>query len=271
MTNSSLPAPPPLTGSPHASQSQSPIPNPGLSLLLKQLRLTHMLRHWQDLEQQAAREQWSYSQFLCALCQLEADRRSQNRVKRYLAEAQLPVGKSLASFNFEHCPQLNPAPLMHLAQDTGWIERAENCLIFGPSGTGKTHLAAGLARASVEREKRARFYSATTLVQRLQQAKAQLMLPEFLGKLDRFDLLVIDDLGYVKKSEVETSVLFELVAHRYERKSLLVTANQPFSQWDEIFADAMMTVAAIDRLVHHSTIVDIQADSYRKQAAVARK
>ncbi len=90
------------------------------------------------------------------------------------------------------------------------------------------------------------------------------MLPEFLGKLDRFDLLIIDDLGYVKKSEVETSVLFELVAHRYERKSLLVTANQPFSQWDEIFADAMMTVAAIDRLVHHSTIVDIQGRELSK-------
>jgi len=272
MTNSSPAVPLPPTGSPRANQTPapSPNPNPSLSLLLKQLRLTHMLQHWQDLEQRATQEQWSYSQFLGALCQLEADRRLQNRIKRYLAEAQLPAGKSLASFNFEHCPQLNPAPLMHLAQDTGWIERAENCLLFGPSGTGKTHLAAGLARAAVEREKRVRFYSATTLVQRLQQAKAQLVLPEFLSKLDRFDLLIIDDLGYVKKSEVETSVLFELIAHRYERKSLLVTANQPFSQWDEIFADAMMTVAAIDRLVHHSTIVDIQAESYRKQAAIAR-
>lgn len=160
---------------------------------------------------------------------------------------------------------------MHLAQDTGWVERAETCLIFGPSGVGKTHVAAGLGRAMVEREKRVRFYSATILVQHLQQAKAQLVLPDFLRKLDRFDLLIIDDLGYVKKSEVETSVLFELIAHRYERKSLLVTANQPFSQWDEIFADAMMTVAAVDRLVHHAVIIDIQAESFRKQAAVTRK
>ena len=116
---------------------------------------------------------------------------------------------------------------MQLADDPAWLERAENCLIFGPSGVGKTHVAAGLALATVERGKRAKFFAATTLVQQLQQAKLQLQLPATLKKLDRFDLLVIDDLGYVKKSEAETSVLFELIAHRYERKSLLVTANQP--------------------------------------------
>ena len=159
---------------------------------------------------------------------------------------------------------------MQLADDPAWLERAENCLIFGPSGVGKTHVAAGLARATVERGKRAKFFAATTLVQQLQQAKLQLQLPATLKKLDRFDLLVIDDLGYVKKSEAETSVLFELIAHRYERKSLLVTANQPFSQWDAIFADAMMTVAAVDRLVHHAVIIEIQAPSFRQQAAARR-
>ena len=140
---------------------------------------------------------------------------------------------------------------------------------FDP-GWGKTHLAAGLARSVVERGKRAKFFAATTLVQQLQQAKLQLQLPATLKKLDRFDLLVIDDLGYVKKSEAETSVLFELIAHRYERKSLLITANQPFSQWDAIFSDSMMTVAAVDRLVHHAVIVEIQAPSFRRQAAALR-
>lgn len=159
---------------------------------------------------------------------------------------------------------------MKLTQDTTWLERAENCLIFGPSGTGKTHLAAALGRCVIEQGKRVRFLSASTLVQLLQQAKLQLMLPNALAKLDRFDLLIIDDLGYVKKSEAETSVLFELIAHRYERKSLLITANQPFSQWDEVFADAMMTVAAVDRLVHHALIVEIQADSFRRQSALNR-
>ena len=122
----------------------------------------------------------------------------------------------------------------------------------------------------VEFGKRVKFFSAIALVQHLQQAKLHLQLQAALKKLDRFDLLVLDDLGYVKKSEAETSVLFELIAHRYERKSLLITANQPFSQWDTIFADSMMTVAAVDRLVHHGLIIDIQAQSYRKQSAQAR-
>lgn len=122
----------------------------------------------------------------------------------------------------------------------------------------------------VELGKRVKFLPATTLVQQLQQAKLQLQLPGLLAKLDRYDLLIIDDLGYVKKSEAETSVLFELIAHRYERRSLLITANQPFSQWDSIFTDSMMTVAAIDRLIHHATIIEMQAESFRKQAAISR-
>ena len=156
---------------------------------------------------------------------------------------------------------------MQLTTDIRWLKQARNCLIFGPSGVGKTHLAAAVAYASIDLGARAKFVSATALVQQLQHAKLQLQLPTLLKKLDRYDLLVIDDLGYVKKSEAETSVLFELIAHRYERKSLLVTANQPFSQWHHIFADDMMTVAAVDRLVHHALIVEIKADSYRKQAA----
>jgi len=229
-----------------------------------------MRHHWSDLEQQATQHHWSYAQFLIALCELEVDHREQNRIKRALSEAKLPTGKSFSSFNFDHCPQLNPAPLMQLAQDPSWLGRAENLLIFGPSGTGKTHLAAALGRAAIDQGKRVTFASATTLVQELQQATAQLLLPIALTKLDRFDLLIVDDLGYVKKSEAETSVLFELIAHRYERNSLLITANQPFSQWDDIFADAMMTVAAVDRLVHHALIVDIKADSFRQQAALKR-
>jgi len=159
---------------------------------------------------------------------------------------------------------------MQLADDPGWLTRAENLLMFGASGVGKSHLAAAVSRRMVEFGKRVKFCSALALVQQLQQAKLQLQLQSMLKKLDRFDLLVLDDLGYVKKSEAETSVLFELIAHRYERRSLLITANQPFSQWDAIFTDSMMTVAAVDRLVHHALIVEIQTESYRKQSAVSR-
>ena len=245
-------------------------PYHSLSLLLKQLRLSHMLNHWQTIEAKAIQANWSYAQFLLALCQLEADRKLEVRLQRALSEAQLPVGKSFTTFEFQHCPQLNPAPLLQLSQDAQWLERAENLILLGPSGVGKTHLAAAVGRSAIEFGKRVKFLGATTLVQQLQSAKLQLQLPQFLSKLDRYDLLIVDDLGYVKKTEVETSVLFELIAHRYERKSLLITANQPFSQWDAIFSDSMMTVAAVDRLVHHALIIDIQGQSFRQQSAIAR-
>lgn len=245
-------------------------PYHSLSLHLKQLRLSHMLNQWQSIEQRATQEGWSYAQFLLVLCQLESDRRFQVRMQRALREAQLPLGKSFTNFEFDHCPTLNAAALMQLVQQTSWLERSENLILLGPSGVGKTHLAAGVGQMAIQLGKRVKFFSATALVQQLQYAKLQLQLPSTLSKLDRFDLLILDDLGYVKKDEAETSVLFELIAHRYERRSLLITANQPFSQWDAIFSDSMMTVAAVDRLVHHALIIEIQAESFRKQSALER-
>ena len=267
---SNIPSPAMTNSSPQNPAEVSLSPYQSLSLLLKQLRLSHMLSHWESIETQALQENWSYAQFLLTLCELEAQRRSDVRLKRALAEAQLPSGKSFSTFDFSHCPQFNAAPLMQLADDSSWVERAENCLIFGASGVGKTHLASALARRTVESGKRAKFFTAMALVQQLQHDKHHLQLQNRLSKLDRFDLLILDDLGYVKKSEAETSVLFELIAHRYERKSLLITANQPFSQWDSIFTDSMMTVAAVDRLVHHAVILDIKAKSYRQKTASQR-
>jgi DNA replication protein DnaC len=245
-------------------------PYQSLSLHLKKLHLPHMLHRWETLEQQAMQEGWSYAQFLLALCESEAQHRWSARIQRALREAQLPSSKTVSNFDFSHCPTFNPAPLMQLADDPAWLERAENLLLFGASGVGKSHLATAVSRRMVEFGKRVKFYSALALVQQLQQAKLNLQLQPLLKKLDRFDLLVLDDLGYVKKTEAETSVLFELIAHRYERRSLLITANQPFSQWDAIFTDSMMTVAAVDRLVHHALIVEIQTESYRKQSAASR-
>ncbi len=238
--------------------------------MLKRLKLSHFLSDWQAIEHRAIQEHWSYAQFLLALAKGEATQRDQTRIARTLKEAPLPSGKAWSNFEFSHVPTLNPAVVMQFAESTTWLHTASNILIFGPSGTGKTHVCSALGRSMVELGKRVKFLPATALVQHLQQAKLQLQLPTFLVKLDRYNLLLIDDLGYVKKSEAETSVLFELIAHRYERRSLLITANQPFSQWDSIFTDSMMTVAAIDRLIHDATIIEMQAESFRKQAAISR-
>lgn len=241
-----------------------------LSTLLKSLKLSHMLQQWSDLERQALQQSWTHAQFLQALCEHEQTQRYQSRVQRALKEAHLPPAKALSNYEFARCPSLNPVTLTQLAQDTQWLKRGENLLLFGPSGVGKTHLAAAIGRSVIDLGARVKFYSATELVQFLQVAKAQLQLPAALLKLDKYDLLILDDLSYVKRSESETSVLFELIAHRYELRSLLITANHPFSAWDSIFSDTTMTIAAVDRLVHHALIVEIQAESFRQQAAKHR-
>jgi len=241
-----------------------------LPLLLKSLKLPHMQRQWQVFEEKAAAQGWSYSQFLTALCEHEQSGRYHLRVQRSLKASQLPSGKAISNFDFRHCPLLNQPLVMQLAEDTTWLRRSENLLVFGPSGVGKTHLVAGVGRSLVELGARVKFTPATALVQLLQRAKDALQLQAALLKLDKYELLIIDDIGYVKKTEAETSVLFELIAHRYERRSVALTSNHPFSDWDTIFADSVMTVAAVDRLVHHATIIEIQAASFRQQTALAK-
>ena len=209
------------------------------------------------------------------LAEQEHQQRHQARLRRLLHEAQLPVPKTLADLDWAAIPDLDRPQIEQLAHDTSWVDRAENLLLFGPSGVGKTHLATGICRALIGLDRSARFYSATALVQELQRAKADYALAKALTRLDRFALLVIDDnrfaeakgYGYVRKDEAETSVLFELVMHRYERKSLLVTSNQPFSEWENVFSTSAMTVAAVDRLVDHSTLIQINGESYRRKRA----
>ena len=157
-----------------------------------------------------------------------------------------------------------------LAAGGSWLDKGANILAFGPPGVGKSHLSAALGRALVEKGYRVLYTRTTDLVQRLQAARRDLLLESLMDKLDKYDLLILDDISYVRKDQAETSVLFELISARYERRSLFITANKPFGQWDEIFPDKAMTVAAIDRLVHHAVILEINTESYRRKTAVSR-
>ena len=243
-----------------------------LPLLLKQLGLPCMYAHWQEESEIAMKNQWSYPEYLTALSDKEAASRKQKRIQRHIKESKLPPGKTLDAFDFAASKSINAAQITALADNTSWVKQANNLVIFGPSGVGKSHLAAAIAYRLIEQGIRALFTSTTALVQKLQQARNDYRLPDAIAKLARIPLLILDDMGYVKKGDAETSVLFELIADRYESNSLIITSNQPFSEWDQIFPDNVMAVAAIDRLVHHATIINIEDKSYRqKQSASANQ
>jgi DNA replication protein DnaC len=160
---------------------------------------------------------------------------------------------------------------MALVAGDSWLETGANLLVFGPPGGGKSHLAAAIGLGLVENGWRVLFARTTDLVQRLQVARRELALEAAIAKLDKYHLLILDDLAYVTKDQAETSVLFELISARYERRSVLITANQPFGEWNRIFPDPAMTLAAVDRLVHHATIFELNVESYRRRAALERR
>ena len=242
-----------------------------LPLLLQDLRLPAIARLWPEFAARADKEGWPAARFLAALAELEVAERARRRIERHLAEAHLPPGKTLDSFDFAAVPMLSRAHLTALASGDTWLDKGANLLLFGPPGSGKSHASAALGHALVENGYRVLFTRTTDLVQRLQAARQALQLEAAIAKLDRFDLLILDDLSYVSRDQAETSVLFELIAARYERRSLLITPNQPFGEWGRIFPNQAMTVAAIDRLVHHATIFEMNVESYRRRTAIARK
>jgi len=248
-----------------------PIDTARLSLMLNDLRLPAIKTLWPDFAGRADKEGWPAARFLAALAEHEIAERARRRVERHLDEARLPPGKSLESFDFDAVPMVSKAQIMALAAGDSWLEKGANIIMFGPPGGGKSHLAAALGLALVENGWRVLFTRTTDLVQKLQVARRNLDLEAAIAKLDKYHLLICDDLAYVTKDQAETSVLFELIGARYERRSLLVTANQPFGEWNKVFPDQAMTLAAVDRLVHHATILEMNVESYRRREALERK
>lgn len=253
------------------SAPQTPIDAARLSLLLNELRLPAIKVLWPQFAETADKEGCPAARFLAAIAEHELADRDRRRIERHLAEGKLLPGKTLETFAFEAVPMISKAQVMAIVAGDAWLGKGANILLFGPPGGGKSHLASAIGLALIENGYRVLFTRTTDLVQKLQIARRDLGLEAAINRLDRFDLLILDDLAYVTKDQAETSVLFELISARYERRSMLITANQPFGEWNKIFPDPAMTLAAVDRLVHHATIFELNVESYRRRQAIERK
>lgn len=253
------------------STATAPIDAQRLSLILNDLRLPAIKQVWPDFAARADKEAWPAARLLAALAEHEIAERDRRRIERHLLEARQPPAKTLDSFAFEAVPMVSKAQVIALCSGDGWLEKGANLILFGPPGGGKSHLAAAIGLGLIENGWRVLFTRTSDLVQRLQVARRELNLEAAIAKLDKYHLLILDDLAYVTKDQAETSVLFELISTRYERRSLLITANQPFGEWGKVFPDPAMTLAAVDRLVHHATIFEMNVESYRRRTAVQRR
>ena len=228
-----------------------------------------MKRKWShdgELQDKAEREGWSFGQYLQQLCELELSDRQVRRIERLRKDSGLPSDKTLATLDLTVLPPAVRRQIPTLCEG-GFVAKAENVLAFGMPGRGKTHVVCAMGHELVKKGIRVLFVPAYRLVQRLLVAKRELRLESEVRRLDRFDAVIVDDIGYVQQDASEMEVLFTFLAERYERKSVVITSNLVFSQWDRIFRDAMTTAAAIDRLVHHFTILEMTGASYRSESA----
>jgi len=239
--------------------------------LLKLMRMSDIQTEYLTMAQQAGSEQWPYEAYLYELLKLECEGRFQRKIERHIALSGLPAFKKLANFDKKRFPLPLRQQIDALLRGD-FTDRQENVLIFGKPGTGKTHFASALGHELIQQGKKVLFTLCSALVQDLLQVKKEFQLPKKLKQLSRFDAIIIDEIGYIQQTRDEMEVLFTLLADRYERGSIIITSNLPFSKWGEIFKDDMLAAAAIDRLVHHSVILKMDVENYRiKDVAKTRK
>jgi DNA replication protein DnaC len=237
---------------------------------LKQLHMPAARRCYEQLAEKARNDSWGYEQYLQQVVKQECEARWQNRITRNLNISKLPPSKTLENLDSKRLPAKVTTHLKALA-DGSFLDRHENILVFGNPGSGKTHLICAIAHELILKGKTLYFTSCSQLVQDLLIAKRDLTLVNVLKKLSRYDGIIIDDIGYVQQSRDEMEVLFTFLADRYEQGSVMVTSNLPFSKWDKIFKDPMTTAAAIDRLVHHSVVLELNLPSYRLEQSKNKK
>lgn len=237
---------------------------------LRELRMPGIRNSFPEMAALARQESLSFERFLLALVEQEQQSRTNHRNQRFLRASDLPREKTLDQFDRTRLP----APINHQLStllEGGFLDRNENVLALGPPGTGKTHLLCALGNELVHQGRRVRFYHCRALVDALMQAKRDQCLSQLMKQLLRFEALIVDGLGYAKHSPEEVDVLFQLLAERYERGSVLVSSHLAFSEWEQIFQNAMTTTAVIDRLVHHSVILELNLPSYRLEVAHQRQ
>jgi DNA replication protein DnaC len=241
---------------------------PNLDELLRMLHLPRFRADYEEVARMATAEKLTYEQFLWHLCDRECLGRFNHRTQRFLHDSRLPVEKTWNNFDQERLPLALRRQIGTLRDGT-FLDRCENVLAFGNPGSGKTHLLCALCQGLVAAGRRILYRPCSLLVQDLLAAKRDLTLSKLLKRLSLYEGLVIDDIGYVQQSREEMEVLFTLLAERYERGSVLISSNLAFSGWESIFKDPMTAAAAIDRLVHHSVILELNLPSYRMDAARA--
>ena len=249
------------------SATPSMTPADSLATLLRTLKLPAFARYAAEVAHKAEREGWTFGRYLHHLAELEVEERRRRRIERYQKESDLPGEKTFATLDRARLPAKVQRQLPTLCEGA-FLERGDNLLAFGLPGRGKTHVVCAIGHELILRGHRVLFTAAFALVQRLLAAKRDLRLEKELATLDGFDAVILDDIGYVQQSREEMEVLFTFLAQRYERRSVIITSNLVFSEWSRIFKDPMTTAAAIDRLVHHSVILEMTGPSVRAEEAM---